>query len=376
MALPSSGPISMSQINTELAVPATTLISLNQSSARALAQVPAGMISLSNFYGKSTAVGEAAISRAGWNIPVPSQPVTSPKAWIWTTVYATETLTLTDTANNSAFWYASSASDTSTGFYFGGYTVPQNTPPFPVSNRIDKYVYSTKTNTYGIGTTVAPAVNSTSGFDGSGLIYTYNASPIAPNAEKFSIATSTSSPATAIPAPSVAPVGVVRDSTSLYYMQYNGPTIPTGQGQIRKFTYATQTFSGTFPMGQNRYTGQLSTANFAYICYGDGGSPAVLNLNYIKKYNKTTWANVANIPNGSPPAFGFSSVTTVNEGTNWGHIIAGFNGGPFPSNRRKIAYATDTFSYIPTTSPAVIITNQGPRIGQGIYSAQPSTFAF
>jgi hypothetical protein len=56
MALPSSGPITMGMINVELAYPATQVISLNDAAVRALAQVPAGVISLSNFYGKSNIV--------------------------------------------------------------------------------------------------------------------------------------------------------------------------------------------------------------------------------------------------------------------------------------------------------------------------------
>jgi hypothetical protein len=43
----------MSQVNTELGIASTTLISLNQTNVRALAGVPSGVISLSNLWGKA-----------------------------------------------------------------------------------------------------------------------------------------------------------------------------------------------------------------------------------------------------------------------------------------------------------------------------------
>lgn len=52
MTLP-VGRITLSEVNTELNIPSTTLISLGQSNVRTLAGVPSGAISLSNLQGKS-----------------------------------------------------------------------------------------------------------------------------------------------------------------------------------------------------------------------------------------------------------------------------------------------------------------------------------
>lgn len=60
MALPSTGSISMSQVRTELGLSGT--ISLGQSQVRALAGIPSGPISLSDFLGKSALLLSAVVT--------------------------------------------------------------------------------------------------------------------------------------------------------------------------------------------------------------------------------------------------------------------------------------------------------------------------
>jgi hypothetical protein len=66
MALPSTGPLSMSQVNTELGRSSTATISLNESAVRTLAGVPSGAISFQNLRGKS-ALSVSATSVSGFN---------------------------------------------------------------------------------------------------------------------------------------------------------------------------------------------------------------------------------------------------------------------------------------------------------------------
>lgn len=56
MALPSSGPLAMSQVSVELGLAATTQLDLGDSRVRGLANKPSGPISFLDLYGKSSRV--------------------------------------------------------------------------------------------------------------------------------------------------------------------------------------------------------------------------------------------------------------------------------------------------------------------------------
>jgi hypothetical protein len=62
MSLPSSGSLSMSQINVETLKSATATITLNDADVRLLAQKPSGAISISDMYGKSWLTQSDAVS--------------------------------------------------------------------------------------------------------------------------------------------------------------------------------------------------------------------------------------------------------------------------------------------------------------------------
>lgn len=109
MTLPVSGAISLNQVNVELGLAGTTLISMNQASVRTLAGVPSGAISMQNLQGKANQFNltistntlnanlRSLAVAAGWNQS--SKVVATINAGIW--VYSNSTGTPALTVNGS-----------------------------------------------------------------------------------------------------------------------------------------------------------------------------------------------------------------------------------------------------------------------------------
>lgn len=99
MTLPASGPISFNNINVELGVSGATQASLGQTSYRTLAGVPSGVISMSNFYGKSNTFSFS--FAGGTNVDLRSAAISA--GWGGSSaVIATNTGTITSASTGSA----------------------------------------------------------------------------------------------------------------------------------------------------------------------------------------------------------------------------------------------------------------------------------
>lgn len=106
MTLPVSGPISLNDVNVELGLAGTTLISMNQASVRTLAGVPSGAISMQNLQGKANQFAFTISSNqlnanlrtlavnAGWNQTTKVIATVGSGVWIYSNSTGTPALTV------------------------------------------------------------------------------------------------------------------------------------------------------------------------------------------------------------------------------------------------------------------------------------------
>ena len=341
MALPLSGPISMSQINTELSLPATTLISLNQSTARSLAGVPAGMISLSNFYGKSN------VSNVGFNASrtTPTPGSVNPSICLYTNL-STQTGSPITAINRTG---AQRTNTTDATFYLGGITSNSITV---ANGGVGKFVYSTQTGTSTVGFIPVAIVGSGAigGTENEGYIAggpRYSGGPSGPNltTNKYIYATNTGStfPFTFTPN-ATTQIRNVYNPTYMWFII--GPLAPTN---VRTFPYATETWSSPFAVPTITATnGQGATANntLTGTSYWFGGAPPFPVSNPFRyKFSQPT-QTVTTLPSVPSPILG-EYAGWVNSTT----FSLGCYTGPMPGttvNRQLLNFSTDTVTAAPS----------------------------
>lgn len=353
MALPLSGTLSMSEISVELSYPATQILSLGQEDARQLADVPAGVISISDFYGKSNIVGGAYF--LGGIVAVPVNTAANAITTVTQFVFATETggVLPAVTIPGGPFFNLSGGLRTGTMTSDkAGYA--SRVYPGPSGNTSLLYKFDFRTQTFGLNVITNPIAPSVAPTYPSIVVVANNSNSLNTETESY---TAQAISATFVP----NPVGE-----------------PSTRGWL-KFTFVTESM-----------TWQNANATIPGLNYLNS-SPGVQAFPAKTKYGKGFLTGGTAPPNAFPSSnmtslsFQFSNGTTYYTGM--GLTLSGIDysgsgtqsedngymrtgGGPspegWPDYMRRVNFATETsnqfFQYVGArfqTSAAYIIDSHG-----------------
>lgn len=300
MPIPPSGPITMGMINTELGYPATQIISLNDAAVRALAQVPAGMISLSNFYGKSNITPAGYVMGGATNAPLSALTNT-----IYEFNFSNETANLLGITTPSNSWLIGQGNMPTFAITF------QPSVPTSLITRWQRFSFTSKTFTQ-VATQPTPVANFVTG-------------------------------------------GRLQDSVQNKAFTFGGTSSTPSYSFYTKFNLDTYTWSGapwtTFSPGnsnnQSNQNSWTAAKNYAKGLSGFGNYPgSPFPFSAVRQFKVVFPTETVSNPGTNPTAV-FSTVPGTNfNDSEFGYTLTGLGPTPqgYPTSLGRIVFSTETYT--------------------------------
>lgn len=375
MPIPPSGPITMSMINVELARPATQVINLNEAAVRALAEVPAGAISLSNFYGKSSVVNKGFFLGGGTINPLGAVDYfSSSRSIAWSTETISAISSLPATRSGSAVMR-----DTSDLILISGFPRPSVPTTTALTNTL-RFNFSSETyalTSIGSGTANAPqnaAVCSPTNGYVAGLGGNFPGGGVIPGAiiTRYNFSTNTLAGLGSQNVPfttqqTIFSRGGITNPAATFgffaggFTPMPGPAqVPIRRTQMNKFPFSTEvsSFIGDYAAPTRANWSRATTTNIAHFVNGDnpGTVSGSVTLNFATNAQGT---------GATPgPRFGMGCAQS--------NTFAYFKGGqvPTPLGRNVLNYMKLTFS---SNTYSIGASFPGSEGAIGSMSGQPTT---